>query len=152
MLLVFLLFVVSCLLCVCVSFDMIVGDTVHRKMVFHQRVKDFAIPFKKRIKSLTYKDLENRTIKVSNIVFGSLYFIIFFNLWLAKHNRFKTNVIHLTVYLGRLSYLVRKLKHIQLNRKSNSTCFTFLERVRSRNIFILKCTSAGQRHSGLPYN
>lgn len=48
---------------------MIIGDTVHRKMVFHQRVKDFAIPFKKRIKVLTYKDPENRIIKVSEISF-----------------------------------------------------------------------------------
>ncbi|KAI5644537.1 transcription activator MBF2 domain-containing protein [Phthorimaea operculella] len=43
--------------------DMIIGDTVHRKMVFHQRVKDFAIPFKKRIKTLTYTDPEKRVIK-----------------------------------------------------------------------------------------
>ncbi|XP_048477863.1 uncharacterized protein LOC105390657 [Plutella xylostella] len=43
--------------------DMIVGDTVHRKMVFHQRVKEFAIPFKKRIKTLTYVDVEKRLIK-----------------------------------------------------------------------------------------
>lgn len=50
--------------------DMIVGDTVHRKMVFHQRVKEFPIPFKKRIKSLSYSDPEKRIIKVS---FTSLY-------------------------------------------------------------------------------
>ncbi|CAH0583116.1 unnamed protein product [Chrysodeixis includens] len=61
--LVFLLFVLSCLLCVCVCYDMIIGDTVHRKMVFHQRVKDFAIPFKKRIKTLTFSDPEKRSIK-----------------------------------------------------------------------------------------
>ncbi|KOB66034.1 putative salivary secreted peptide [Operophtera brumata] len=51
------------LLCVCVSYDMIIGDTVHRKLVFHQRVKDFAIPFKKRIKTLTYTDPDKRIIK-----------------------------------------------------------------------------------------
>ncbi|KAM3967003.1 putative salivary secreted peptide [Aphomia sociella] len=51
--------------CMCTSlcYDMIVGDTVHKKMVFHQRIKDFAIPFKKRIKSLTYNDPEKRIIK-----------------------------------------------------------------------------------------
>ncbi|CAH3984570.1 unnamed protein product [Pieris brassicae] len=32
-------------------------------MVFHQRIKDIAIPFKKRIKSLTYADPEKRIIK-----------------------------------------------------------------------------------------
>ncbi|CAH2040620.1 unnamed protein product, partial [Iphiclides podalirius] len=48
---------------VVVCFDMIVGDTVHRKMVFHQRVKEFPIPFKKRIKSLSYSDPEKRIIK-----------------------------------------------------------------------------------------
>lgn len=47
------------------GFDMRVGDTVHRKMVFHQRVKDFAIPFKKRIKFLSYDDAEKRIINVS---------------------------------------------------------------------------------------
>ncbi|XP_049871328.1 uncharacterized protein LOC126370489 [Pectinophora gossypiella] len=51
-----------CVLCVC-AYDMIVGDTVHRKMVFHERVKDFAIPFKKRVKTLTYADPEKRVIK-----------------------------------------------------------------------------------------
>lgn len=50
---------------VCLSYDMIVGDTVHRKMVFHQRVKDFAIPFKKKIKTLSYTDPDKRIIKVS---------------------------------------------------------------------------------------
>ncbi|CAH0674031.1 unnamed protein product [Spodoptera exigua] len=63
---VFLLLLVSCLLCVCVPVlcsDMIVGDTVHRKMIFHQRVKDFAIPFKKRVKTLTFSDPEKRMIK-----------------------------------------------------------------------------------------
>lgn len=45
---------------------MIVGDTVHRKMVFHERVKDFAIPFKKKIRTLSYKDTEDRIIKVSH--------------------------------------------------------------------------------------
>ncbi|CAH0399200.1 unnamed protein product [Chilo suppressalis] len=49
--------------CACYSYDMFVGDTVHKKMVFHQRVKDFAIPFKKRIKTLTYTDPEKRIIK-----------------------------------------------------------------------------------------
>ncbi|XP_059058594.1 probable salivary secreted peptide [Achroia grisella] len=49
--------------CAILCYDMIVGDTVHKKMVFHQRIKDFAIPFKKRIKSLTYNDPEKRTIK-----------------------------------------------------------------------------------------
>ncbi|XP_061704810.1 uncharacterized protein LOC133516097 [Cydia pomonella] len=48
---------------VCVTYDMIVGDTVHRKMVFHQRVKEFAIPFKKRIRTLSYTDPEKRIIK-----------------------------------------------------------------------------------------
>lgn len=48
---------------------MIIGDTVHRKMVFHQRVKDFAIPFKKRIKVLTYSDPEKRIIKVKKKLF-----------------------------------------------------------------------------------
>lgn len=48
---------------------MIIGDTVHRKMVFHQRVKDFAIPFKKRIKELTYSDPEKRIIKVIELCF-----------------------------------------------------------------------------------
>lgn len=43
---------------------MFVGDTVHKKMVFHQRIKDFAIPFKKRIKTMTYTDPEKRIIKV----------------------------------------------------------------------------------------
>ncbi|XP_021189538.2 uncharacterized protein LOC110375654 [Helicoverpa armigera] len=58
------LLILSCLLCVFVlCSDMIIGDTVHRKMVFHQRVKDFAIPFKKRIQTLTYTDPEKRTIK-----------------------------------------------------------------------------------------
>ncbi|XP_050349447.1 probable salivary secreted peptide isoform X2 [Nymphalis io] len=52
-----------CFLYYCESYDMIIGDTVHRKMVFHQRVKDFAIPFKKRIKVLTYNDPEKRIIK-----------------------------------------------------------------------------------------
>lgn len=45
-------------------YDMIVGDTVHRKMVFHQRVKTFAIPLKKRISTLTYRDADKRPIKV----------------------------------------------------------------------------------------
>ncbi|XP_072950047.1 uncharacterized protein [Epargyreus clarus] len=58
-----LLVTFASLLCVCVCSDMIIGDTVHRKMVFHQRVKDFAIPFKKRIKTLTYNDPEKRIIK-----------------------------------------------------------------------------------------
>ena len=58
-----LLIVLLTVLCVCEASDMIIGDTVHRKMVFHQRVKDFAIPFKKRIKTLTYNDPENRIIK-----------------------------------------------------------------------------------------
>ncbi|KAG6441231.1 uncharacterized protein LOC119190015 [Manduca sexta] len=49
--------------CLCECKDMIIGDTVHRKMVFHQRVKDFAIPFKKRIKTLSYSDPEKRMIK-----------------------------------------------------------------------------------------
>lgn len=53
------------------TYDMIIGDTVHRKMVFHQRVKDFAIPFKKRIKTLTYTDPENRVIKVRYYYFAS---------------------------------------------------------------------------------
>ncbi|XP_023933973.1 uncharacterized protein LOC112042973 [Bicyclus anynana] len=59
------LFLVSflCFLCLCWTYDMIIGDTVHRKMVFHQRVKDFAIPFKKRIKTLSYSDPEKRIIK-----------------------------------------------------------------------------------------
>ncbi|XP_034828659.1 uncharacterized protein [Maniola hyperantus] len=52
-----------CFLCLCETYDMIIGDTVHRKMVFHQRVKDFAIPFKKRIKLLSYSDPEKRIIK-----------------------------------------------------------------------------------------
>ncbi|XP_039750490.1 uncharacterized protein LOC120626807 [Pararge aegeria] len=52
-----------CFLCCSWTYDMIVGDTVHRKMVFHQRVKDFAIPFKKRIKVLSYQDPEKRIIK-----------------------------------------------------------------------------------------
>nr|XP_053605703.1 uncharacterized protein LOC128672515 [Plodia interpunctella] len=59
-----LLFLVfSLCLSVTLTYDMIVGDTVHKKMVFHQRVKDFAIPFKKRIKTLTYTDPEKRIIK-----------------------------------------------------------------------------------------
>ncbi|KAJ0177848.1 hypothetical protein K1T71_006721 [Dendrolimus kikuchii] len=58
-----LVLLLVCLVCLCVCSDMIIGDTVHRKMVFHQRVKDFAIPFKKRIKSLTYTDPEKRIIK-----------------------------------------------------------------------------------------
>lgn len=62
-LLVLLIYSVS-LLCLSAGFDMIAGDTVHRKMVFHERIKDFAIPFKKRIKSLHYNDAENRIIKV----------------------------------------------------------------------------------------
>ncbi|XP_028170607.1 uncharacterized protein LOC114360201 [Ostrinia furnacalis] len=57
-----LLAVLTCL-CVCAGYDMIVGDTVHKKMVFHQRIKDFAIPFKKRIKTMTYTDPEKRIIK-----------------------------------------------------------------------------------------
>ncbi|VVD00376.1 unnamed protein product [Leptidea sinapis] len=52
-----------CLLCYCLSYDMFIGDTVHRKMVFHQRVKDIAIPFKKRIQTLSYSDPEKRLIK-----------------------------------------------------------------------------------------
>ncbi|KAL4707308.1 hypothetical protein ACJJTC_019846 [Scirpophaga incertulas] len=52
-----------CFVCMCASKDMIVGDTVHKKMVFHQRVKNFAIPFKKRIKTLSYTDPEGRIIK-----------------------------------------------------------------------------------------
>lgn len=63
------LIVLAGLLCVCVCYDMIIGDTVHRKMVFHQRVKDFAIPFKKRIKTLTYTDPDKRIIKVPNTQF-----------------------------------------------------------------------------------
>ncbi|KAJ2938985.1 hypothetical protein O0L34_g18963 [Tuta absoluta] len=59
---VLLIVVLSVVVCVC-AYDMIIGDTVHRKMVFHQRVKDFAIPFKKRIKTLTYMDPEKRVIK-----------------------------------------------------------------------------------------
>lgn len=47
---------------------MIIGDTVHKKMVFHQRVKDFAIPFKKRIKTLSYADPEKRIIKVLSVL------------------------------------------------------------------------------------
>ncbi|XP_038221663.1 probable salivary secreted peptide [Zerene cesonia] len=57
------LFILFTCVCLCENYDMIVGDTVHRKMVFHQRVKDFAIPFKKRIKTLTYNDAEKRIIK-----------------------------------------------------------------------------------------
>ncbi|XP_013142351.1 PREDICTED: uncharacterized protein LOC106106324 [Papilio polytes] len=61
-LLVLILFSLTvCTIVLC--FDMIVGDTVHRKMVFHQRVKEFPIPFKKRIKSLSYSDPEKRIIK-----------------------------------------------------------------------------------------
>ncbi|GBP49445.1 hypothetical protein EVAR_25659_1 [Eumeta japonica] len=45
------------------AYDMIVGDTVHRKMVFHQRVKQFAIPLKKRVTTLTYNDPDKRIIK-----------------------------------------------------------------------------------------
>ncbi|XP_041989288.1 uncharacterized protein LOC121740620 [Aricia agestis] len=54
---------ISLSVCSCLASDMIIGDTVHRKMVFHQRVKDFAIPFKKRIKVLSYSDPEKRIIK-----------------------------------------------------------------------------------------
>lgn len=57
-----LLFVISCAVGAS-CFDMIVGDTIHRKMVFHQRVKTFAIPFKKRISWLTYRDPDKRPIK-----------------------------------------------------------------------------------------
>lgn len=56
------------------------GDTVHRKMVFHERVKDFAVPFIKRIRTLSYKDPEKRIIKVSQnyfyVVIGHNTFVI----------------------------------------------------------------------------
>lgn len=64
-----LLILFICLLCACTSYDMFVGDTVHKKMVFHQRIKDFAIPFKKRIKTMTYTDPEKRIIKVIEFFF-----------------------------------------------------------------------------------
>jgi hypothetical protein len=60
---------IACFVYLSISRDMIVGDTVHKKMVFHQRMKDFAIPFKKRVKSLTYTDPERRIIKVVSPMF-----------------------------------------------------------------------------------
>lgn len=70
-----LLILFACLLCACASYDMIIGDTVHKKMVFHQRIKDFAIPFKKRIKTMTYTDPEKRIIKVISVLFSSIKLI-----------------------------------------------------------------------------
>lgn len=71
-------------------YDMIVGDTVHKKMVFHQRVKDFAIPFKKRIKTLTFSDPEKRIIKVIYFLFAfssvtDIYSIIVMSIYLVKN-------------------------------------------------------------------